>query len=71
MLIKGSQLNPRQRALVLAAFVHRHLDTTSKSDQEWLDKHAFEFIRDGSRLSGRHKYCVPVYMADDINKGGR
>lgn len=36
----------------------------SISDTQWLADHAFNFIKDGSRLSFRSKYAEPVYMAD-------
>lgn len=61
MLIKGSNLSERQRVQVLDAFVHRHLDTTSKSDSEWLAKHAFHFLKDGSRLAFNRHYAVPEW----------
>lgn len=64
MLIKGRDLTPSQRKQVLAAFVHRHLDTTCKSDQEWLDKHAFHFIKDGSRLALNRRYAEPSYVCE-------
>lgn len=63
-LIKGEDLNSQQRAEVLRAFVHRHLDTTSKNENEWLLKHAFYFVEDGSRLAYNRRYCEPVYMAE-------
>jgi len=65
MLIKGKNLTPRQRQQVLSAFVHRHLDTTSKSDDEWIAKHAFHFLKDGSRLAANKRRAEPVYMADN------
>ncbi len=61
MLIPGPKLTVAQRREVLARFIYRHLDTTSKTDDEWLAKHAFHFIADGSRLSNRHRYAEPYY----------
>ncbi len=34
------------------------------SDAEWLEKHAFHFLKDGSRLMANRRYCEPHYMAD-------
>lgn len=34
------------------------------SDDEWIRKHAFYFIRDGSRLSARQHFCEPHYLAE-------
>jgi hypothetical protein len=62
-LIKGEQLTSRQRAQVLAAYVYRHLDTTSKNDAEWLAKHAFYFTK-ADRLALKPAHCEPVFMAD-------
>lgn len=80
MLIKGIDLNPKQKQQVLATFVHRctyengltmqswKLCKTNKqymlSDNDWLAEHAFYFIKDGSRLSAKHKQCEPSFMAD-------
>lgn len=82
MLIRGAELNPRQRALVLTAFSYRwtHENPRRQSvwsrvragtprvplqtDGQWLRDHAFHFVRDGSRLSARHHFCVPHYLAD-------
>jgi hypothetical protein len=38
--------------------IHRQTDTL------WLREHAFHFVRDGSQLSGRHRFCEPHYLAD-------
>lgn len=62
-LIKGEHLSSEQKSQVLRAYVHRHLDTTSKSDAEWLGKHAFYFTKSG-RLSAKHNHCEPSFMAD-------
>jgi hypothetical protein len=59
MLIHGSKLTDEQRKQVLAAFIYRHLDTTSKTDAAWLSKHAFHFVKDGSRLSRNRRYAEP------------
>lgn len=32
------------------------------TDNEWIIEHAFNFIKDGSRLNGNYNHCVPVYM---------
>lgn len=62
-LVKGSHLTDRQKREVLSSYVHRHLDTTCKTDEEWLKSKAF-YITNKGQLSKRHKYCVPHYMAD-------
>jgi hypothetical protein len=62
-LIKGNQLSADQKRQVLAAYVNRHLDTTSRSDSEWLEKHAFYFTRSG-QLSMKHKHCEPAFTAE-------
>lgn len=62
-LVKGKDLTPEQRREVLAAFVYRHLDTTCKTDDEWIAKHAFRIRRDG-HLATRGG-AAPVYMAED------
>ena len=62
--IRGDKLTSKQRTQVLSAFVHRHLDTTSNTDDEWLAKHAFYFIKDGSRLSNNRRFAVPAFFAD-------
>ncbi|MBI3864889.1 MAG: hypothetical protein HY290_23685 [Planctomycetia bacterium] len=82
MLIRGAELNIRQRVLVLSAFSYRwtHENPSRKSvwsrvrsgmpliplqtDEQWLREHAFHFVRDGSRLSARHRFCEPHYVAD-------
>lgn len=73
MLIKGKDLNPTQRATVKAAYVHRHTvehnaswskDKATQTDKQWIDSHAFYFVKDGSRLAANRKYCIPVYMAE-------
>lgn len=93
MLINGSDLNDRQKKLVLAAFIYRwttgnamrtvayrchlcdinkpyanekssegHLHPTTAliSDEEWLRKHAFHFVQDGSRLSLNKNFAEPI-----------
>ncbi len=32
------------------------------SDADWLVRHAFRFVKDGSRLSVRHRYAEPDYV---------
>lgn len=34
------------------------------SDEQWLNEHAFHFVKDGSRLSARHSACEPAYFAE-------
>jgi hypothetical protein len=67
MTIKGQNLNDRQRALVLAAFVHRHhaigAGKRYADDRAWIIDHAFYFIKDGSRLALNRRYCEPAYGA--------
>jgi hypothetical protein len=63
-LIRGDRLTTDQRRQVLAAFVYRHLDTTSLNDDDWLRKHAFYFTKAG-RLAVVPKYAEPHYMADN------
>jgi hypothetical protein len=36
-----------------------------KTDNEWIDSKAFNFIADGSRLNRSIKHCVPVYMTEE------
>ena len=73
MLIKGANLNQRQRQQVLAAYVNRHTvehpnpvigAAVKPTDAEYINGHAFYFVKDGSRLSEKHKWCEPHYMAD-------
>jgi hypothetical protein len=35
-----------------------------QTDDQWLREHAFHFVKDGSRLSDQHRFCVPHYLAD-------
>ena len=62
-LVKGDHLNPATRRAVLARYVYRRLDTTSKSDDAWLKAHAFYVKRNGE-LDARYKHCEPHYLAD-------
>lgn len=62
-LLLGTMLSDEAKRDVLASFVHRHLDTTSANDAEWLRNHAFYVRRDG-KLSRAHKHCVPAFMAE-------
>lgn len=72
MLIKGKDLNNRQREQVFAAFVYRHYsigpDKYYADELAWLVDHAFYFLKDGSRLSYKHKHCEPHYMSDTERK---
>jgi hypothetical protein len=75
MLIKGSQLTDKQRREVLAAYVHRNTiehpcnltggpTVPTQTDQDWLNDHAFYFVKDGSRLAANRAHCEPAFMAD-------
>ena len=35
------------------------------SDQQWINEHAFHFLKDGSRLMANRHYAEPHYMADN------
>ena len=79
MLIQGQDLTPKQTEQVLCAFVYRwttgneartrvyfkrvHPKIPLISDHEWLNKHAFHFLKDGSRLMHNRQYCDPDYLA--------
>ena len=70
--IAGKNLTPRQKQLVLSAYVHRstaehpnlHIAPVRGTDADWVNEHSFYFVKDGSRLSGRHNYAQPAFMAD-------
>lgn len=80
MLIKGSQLNLGQRAMVLERFGYRWTVENEErarrwlrggrfadelvSDNQWVADHAFYFIKDGSRLDARRVHAEPHYLAD-------
>jgi hypothetical protein len=68
-LILGSKLTAAQRREVLAAYVHRHLDTTCKDDDQWLAAHAFYVTRAG-RLARNRSHCEPAFLADDHKYDG-
>ena len=36
-----------------------------KTDDEWINSKAFNFIVDGSRLNRSIKHCIPVYIVED------
>lgn len=61
MLIKGKDLNDKQRAQVLAAYVYRHHAIGEgkhyPNEQAWLVDHAFYFVKDGSRLALNHSFA--------------
>jgi hypothetical protein len=63
MLIKGEDLTEEQVKMVKAAFVYRYLSILS--DDEWIKQHAFHFLKDGTRLSFKHKFAEPHYMAEE------
>ena len=77
-LIKGKDLNDNQKKLVLAAYIYRNTKENThpakkrtgatapeETDEQFLKTHAFYFVNDGSRLSGKKGYCEPVYEAKD------
>lgn len=68
MLIKGKDLTAVQLFEVLRTFVNRnHAIGEGKryeSEMDWVFDHAFYFIKDGSRLNRKRKYCLPKYFAD-------
>jgi hypothetical protein len=35
-----------------------------QTDTQWLCEHAFYFVKDGSRLSCRNRFCEPHYLAE-------
>lgn len=76
MLIKGKDLNKRQIELVKSAYVHRHTfehraawangSEPTQSDTDWINDHAFYFVKDGSRLMLNRRHCEPHYFADSL-----
>ncbi len=73
MLIKGSNLSTDQRNQVLQCFCHRNTiehpfprsgGFGQGTDNEWIADRAFYFVKDGSRLSARHRHCEPAYLAE-------
>jgi hypothetical protein len=83
VLIPGERLTPEQHKHVLSAFVHRHTGEhtpdwvrrsddhhtpTHKTDKDWVHDHAFHFNKKTGRLSGKHKYAEPHYMADNVRE---
>lgn len=72
MLIKGCDLNARQRQQVLAAFVYHGIAIGDgkpyADDNAWLEAHSFYFIKDGSRLA-RQRYAEPAWRADFEREG--
>lgn len=69
MLIRGNRLTARQREQVLAAYVHRdHAIGDGKEyrdDADWVNRHAFYFLKDGSRLALNRHHCEPDFMGDN------
>lgn len=75
MLIKGQNLTSRQKSIVLNAFIYRNtIENHSRpdgirqepvTDEQWIQEHAFHFIKDGSRLMANIHFCEPHYMADE------
>ena len=83
MLIKGKNLNKRQREEVLNAFGYRWtLENETRArkwhkgfnnatlptmplqtDEQWLNEHAFHFVRDGSRMMLNRHTAEPHWMA--------
>jgi len=73
MLIKGSELNDKQRKEVLHCFGHRNTIELpcsfvgvppSQTDDQWITAHSFHFTKNGLRLSLRHGHAEPSWMAD-------
>lgn len=56
------ELDMVQQRSVQASFVHWRYDTTSSTFEEWAGKHAF-YITNKGKLSLRHNYCAPAFMA--------
>lgn len=77
MLIKGKELNQKQRDEVKRAFVNRHTvdhrarwagsTQPTQTDRDWIESHAFHFVKDGSRLMANRNHCEPSYMAESIH----
>ncbi len=65
-LVKGKDLTGAQREEVWRTYAMRHLDTTCRSDEEWLRKHAF-YVRKDGHLASRPSHCEPEYVADIDN----
>lgn len=76
MLIQGRNLSDGQRREVLSAFPYRwtvenharalrlhgdaHPTVGVITDQQWLERYAFHFTADGSRLMRNRYWCEPV-----------
>lgn len=67
MLVTGDRLSDATRADVLRRYVHRRMDTTYKTDAEWLAAHAFYVTRAGN-LDFRYQHCEPRFMAEVGNE---
>jgi hypothetical protein len=70
MLIKGTALSQRQRAMVLQAYVHRHLAIGEgkhyPTEDAWVVDHSFHFVKNGSRLAANRTHAEPHWMADHV-----
>ncbi len=80
MLIKGKDLTRRQSEQVLSAFhyrwttgncmrdeVYKNISKPTiplQTDHDWINNHAFHFVKDGSRLMYNRHHCEPEFMAD-------
>lgn len=60
MLIKGSQLNARQRALVLAAFVHRHTHENARQSYGGRCPNCAQSTHGGRIITGSRRGPVPL-----------
>ena len=80
MLIKGQNLNRQQVDQVLNAYIYRWTTGNCardrvyaniskptmplQTDHDWINDHAFHFIKDGSRLMANRHHAEPHYLAD-------
>ena len=75
-LIKGMDLNPKQKQHVLNAFIYRlttengypkrnpcGASVPAKTDEQWLKEYAFWFKNDGSP-SSKYNHCEPAYLVE-------
>jgi hypothetical protein len=45
-----------------------HHTPTHKTDKDWVHDHAFHFNKKTGKLSEKHKYAEPHYMADNVRE---
>lgn len=57
--------------IAIAGKIYRHVEgkkiterRVTETDAQWLNKHAFHFVKDGSRLMENRKHAEPEFMAD-------